>query len=55
MPLRCPVCPSSAHTARTVRIRDRRLGIPYYVFLALILVYNIVIIFFEVGAEFVSH
>jgi hypothetical protein len=36
---------------RTVRIRDRRLGVPYYIFLALILLYNIFIIFFQVGGR----
>jgi hypothetical protein len=34
---------------RTVRIQDRRLGIPYYFFLAAILVYNGFLIFVEVG------
>ena len=33
--------------SRTVRILDRRLGIPYCVFLSLILVYNVFILFVE--------
>ena len=32
---------------RTVRIRDRRLGIPYLSFLVAILAYNVFLLFFE--------
>jgi hypothetical protein len=39
---------------RTVRIRDRRLGMPYYAFLVGILAYNVFIIFVEVGLSLLS-
>ena len=32
---------------RTVRIRDRRLGIPYICFMLAILAYNVVILYFQ--------